>query len=115
MVSISGSASATPRPRRQVRRLISRLLRMGCISLVAYATMGERITGHDPNDETLHAIAVLGDRVGQLIDDDLVVPFQLTAERIGQKFAGQVPAEVIRAGGDDSLELARSAEMAAAW
>src|SRR5258706_6840475 len=114
MVSIKGSASATPRPRRQVRRVISRLLRMGCISLAVEATMGERIAGHDADDESLHAIAVFGDGVGQLIDDDLVVAFQLAAERISQQFTGQVAAEIIRARGDDPLEFPRGAETATA-
>ena len=90
-----------PVPCRQVRRLISKLLRMWILLRIVEATMGERIAGHDPDHERLHAIAVLRDRVGKLIDDDLVIPFQLPAEGVGKKFTGQVAAEIIGARGDD--------------
>src|SRR3954469_20822278 len=73
IVSMSGNPSATPRPRRQVRRLISTLLRMGWVSRIGEATMGERIAGDDPHDERLHAVAVVGNREGEPIDDHLVV------------------------------------------
>src|SRR4051812_50007380 len=79
IVSSSGSASATPSPRRQVRRLISRSLRMGCLFRlfrVADPAVGERIAGHDADDERLHAVVVFRDDLGQSVDDDLVVAFQ---------------------------------------
>jgi len=39
--------------------------------------MGEGIAGHDPDHQRLHPIAVFGDCAGKLIDNDLVVAFQL--------------------------------------
>src|SRR3954447_3327723 len=110
IVSRSGNPSATPRPRRQVRRLIKALLRMGLVSRIGEATMCERIAGDDPHDERLHAVAVVGDRAGKLIDHHLVVALQLPAQRVGKQFAGQIVTEVIDPGSNDSLELLRRAE-----
>src|SRR3569833_2090391 len=110
MVSINGRASATPRPRRQVRRMMMGILPgLGRISLV-HATMGKRITGHDPGDETLHAVIVLHDAAGELIDLDLVVSLQLTAKRVGQQFAGEVAAEIFLARSDDPYKFTGGAE-----
>src|SRR3954454_11310760 len=73
IVSMSGNPSATPRPRRQARRLIRTLLRMGLVSWISEATMCERIAGDDPHDERLHPVAVVGDRAGKPVDHHLVV------------------------------------------
>lgn len=59
--------------------LIQRLLRMGCVCLFIDVTMGKRITGHDADDERLHMIPVFGNLARKLIDNDLVIPFHLTA------------------------------------
>src|SRR3954453_16702569 len=110
IVSMSGNPSATPRPRRQARRLIKTLLRMGLVSWIGEATMWERIDVDDPHDATLHAVAVVGDRAGKLIHHHLVVSLQLPAQRVGKQFAGQIVTEVIDTGSEDSLELLRRAE-----
>src|SRR5258707_15096373 len=81
MVSSRGRAGVAPNPRRQVRRSISSSLRIGRSSWFVDPAIRKGIAGHDGDHQRLHPVAVLGDRGRQLIDDDLVVAFQLAAER----------------------------------
>src|SRR6476659_6188501 len=93
IVSISGSASAAPTPRNAVRRLIRNLLAIGGLSRAAKPAMGKRITRDNANDRRLHSIPVLRNHVGQLIGDDLIIPFGLAAEGISEHFTGQSAAK----------------------
>src|SRR5436190_7844167 len=111
MVSSRGSASAAPNPRRTVRRSISRLFRIRRPLQFVDAAMGERIAGNDGDHQRLQTVAVLRDRGGQLIGDDLVVALQLAAQRVGQQTAGQVAREVVQATGDDPFQLPGRAEL----
>src|SRR5687768_15949635 len=100
--SKNGSASETPIPLRHVRRLISSLffMRRRC-ELLFDATMSERIAGHNFANESLHMIAVFGQRFHQAIYDNLIVAFELPAERVSQQFLRDIAGEVVRSGGDD--------------
>src|SRR6185436_4883397 len=113
MVSRRGRARAAPAPRRRVRRLI-RLFRIRAPFRLLDPAMRERIAGDDRDDQRLEAVAVLGRRDGEAVDDDFIVAFQLAGQRVGQQSAGEVAAEVVHAIGDDLLQLARAAEADAA-
>src|SRR5262245_36136879 len=84
-LSRKGSASVAPIPFRHVRRLIRMLFSMGrgC-ELFRDPALCERITRDDFSNESLHAIAVLGDVFHQVIHHDFVIAFQLAAQGIGQ-------------------------------
>jgi GT2 family glycosyltransferase len=111
MVSSSGNESDTPSPRRQVRRLIRTLLRIWGLSYIGDATMGKGFTGHHAKYERLHPIVIFLDRVCHLIDDYLIIPFELPTKCIRQQFAGQTSAEIILSVGYDPLEFRRGGEM----
>src|SRR5580765_5513936 len=104
MVSKKGSASEAPIPFRHVRRLIRKLLFIGC-ELFLDSAMSERIAGHNFSNECLHTIAVPGDGFHQIIHHDFVVTFKLTAQRIGQQFLSHVAGKVALSPGDDGFQL----------
>src|SRR4051812_8049333 len=105
MLSSSGSASATPSPRRQVRRLISQLFGMACSFGIVEAAMHKWIAGHNGHHQSLHAVAIPGNRLRQLIDDDFIVARQLPAECVGQQFAGEITAHIVAACGENLFEF----------
>src|SRR5438067_1766120 len=73
MDSKNGSASETPMPFKQVRRLISILFFMGCrCELFLDSAMTERIAGHNFANESLHTIAILRESFHQAIDHNFV-------------------------------------------
>ncbi len=83
MASRSGKARAAPTPFKQVRRSISAFLVIGRPHFLD-STVCERITGDDSSDQGLHAVVVLSDLLHHLIDDDFVIAFQLSTQRVGQ-------------------------------
>src|SRR5258708_4834943 len=85
-----GRASEAPITFRQWRRLIRKLLLIGCDFLFLDPSMGERIAGHNFGDESLHTIAVPGDGCNQMVHHDFVVTFKLAAQGIRQQFLSQV-------------------------
>src|SRR5262245_29244178 len=98
MASKNGSARVAPRPFRQVRRSMRKLLGMGRGGEgFLNRTMDERIAGDDLGNERLHAVTILGDGLHEVIDDDFVVALELAAEGVGEEFLGEVPGEVVLA------------------
>ena len=72
---------------------------------VLNAAVQEGITGDDFGDERLHAVLIACEVSIEAIHNDLVVALELAAQRIGQKFLGEVPGKFILARGDDALQF----------
>jgi hypothetical protein len=53
----------------------------------------------------LHPVAVPGDGPGQLVDHEVVVPFQLAAQGVSQEFFGEVARKVAGSFGQDLFEF----------
>ena len=67
--------------------------------------MGERIAGDDLSDECLHRITILGDRFHETINDNFVIAFERTSERVAQQLLRQVPGNFAFACDDDGLQF----------
>lgn len=48
-----------------------------------HAAVGEGVAGDDLGDEGLHFVVGFGDGFHHLVDDDLIVAFELAAEGVG--------------------------------
>src|SRR3954464_8286454 len=106
MDSKKGSASETPMPFKQVRRLISILFFMGSrCELFLDSAMSERIARHNFADESLHTITVLRERFHQAIHHDFVVALELTAQSIREEFLREISGKIIPSRRDDRLQL----------
>src|SRR5262245_3931396 len=110
IVSSRGSASAAPAPRSRVRRSIRGSFRIRRPFQIPGPAMGKRIAGHDFDHERLHPVAVLRHRRRHPVHDNLIIPVQAAAERVGEESRRQVARDVVPAGGEDPLELLRRAE-----
>src|SRR5258708_4418788 len=106
MLSRSGSARLRPRPFRTVRRSIRQRWSMGSPSyLPRDLAIQERIAGRDLDPDRLEFVAVLGDVVRDLVGDDLVIPAQAAAQRVRQRPAHEVAAELVLSRDDDRLQV----------
>ena len=76
--------------------------------------MGEWITGDNFSDQRLHPITILADIFQKVINDDLIITFNLTAKGVGEQFFGKVSDEVFLAICDDRLEFFWGIEFQAA-
>src|SRR5215204_4245789 len=86
MVSRSGSASVAPSPLMQARRLRRKLLVIGReAGGFLDAVIQERITGDNLGNQRLHTVAILRDRVHEVIDHDLVIALERAAQGVGEQ------------------------------
>lgn len=77
--------------------------------------VGEQVTGDDFGEDRPDPVSVLGDPGHQLVEDDFIVPFQRSPERIGHEPFGQVPRQVGLPAGQEALQVRRVGEGGPGW
>jgi len=69
--------------------------------------VGKQVTGDDFGDDRPHSVIVLGNPGHQLIDNDLVIPFELTPECVRHESLSQVTGQIGLSPGQQALQFSR--------